>query len=238
MKIGIFGDSFGDDSEKPVGYTSWIDILKQQHDVKNFSQGGCSVWFLYQNILKNYDQFDKIIFLVTEPQRITIPAHSPIMWKHMTISFSENLKNKPHESWYSEKHIKGIDVLYNYYTQIHDFDMHEKFAELMLKDLQANYKNIIYYPCFHHSPYTFDDVPLVVATDYELSQLNIKNKPKDLHHDARVCHFKENNHHLIAQLFLDRINGINSKLDISKFELASEPIEKYFRHEAEVCWVK
>lgn len=71
MKIGIFGDSFADEHMK--NGKSWIECLREDYDydaVTSFGYGGTSIEWSYNNFLINVDNFDFIIFLLTDERRI------------------------------------------------------------------------------------------------------------------------------------------------------------------------
>jgi hypothetical protein len=64
MNIGIFGNSFSDDKWKPAGFESWIDILRKEHMVDNYSVSCTSIWFSYNKFIENYTKYDKNIFII------------------------------------------------------------------------------------------------------------------------------------------------------------------------------
>lgn len=81
MKIGIFGDSFAqsfiwpDDLHSRVG-KSWSEVLSEKYDVTNFGLSGSSTYYSYDNFVRSHSKFDKVIFISSEPGRITLPKHS------------------------------------------------------------------------------------------------------------------------------------------------------------------
>jgi len=81
-KIAIYGDSFGnmrlenfqgDLRDRGLGWPEW---LEKKYQVTNFAQSGSSLFYSYKLFLENNKDFDYNIFLVTEPNRITIPKES------------------------------------------------------------------------------------------------------------------------------------------------------------------
>jgi hypothetical protein len=77
MKIGIFGDSFAQsiiwpaDVHRRVG-KSWSEILSEKYDVTNFGLGGSSTYYSYDKFIKVHDKFDRVIFISSQPGRITL----------------------------------------------------------------------------------------------------------------------------------------------------------------------
>ena len=76
MKIGVFGDSFAVSWDDNDPY--WANILRQQYgyDVTNFAHGGTGLDYSYYYFLRNYEKFDKIVFIVGHPHRKAFLNHS------------------------------------------------------------------------------------------------------------------------------------------------------------------
>ena len=97
MKIAIYGDSFGnsmietsiESKDQDTRGKAWVELLADNYDVTNFCYPGSSLFYSYQLFLKNNQKFDYNIFLVTEPNRITLPDEFDIlpMSKHINLSF-------------------------------------------------------------------------------------------------------------------------------------------------------
>lgn len=77
MKIGIFGDSFAQsiiwpaDVHSRVG-KSWSEVLSEKYQVTNFGLGGSSTYYSYNNFVDSHSKFDKVIFISSQPGRITL----------------------------------------------------------------------------------------------------------------------------------------------------------------------
>ena len=75
MKIGIFGDSFTDNKNggDPIYQeTAWPQLLANKFDVTNYGMAGSGLEFSLDQIYHHADEFDKIIFVSTSPQRMMI----------------------------------------------------------------------------------------------------------------------------------------------------------------------
>jgi hypothetical protein len=83
MKIGIFGDSWARTIASPKnkkfhdGY-AWAEILSLKYHVTNYGIPGSSVYFSYEEFNKHHSKYDKIIFLATEPGRLTFDIGSEL----------------------------------------------------------------------------------------------------------------------------------------------------------------
>lgn len=76
MKIGVFGDSFAD--ENMQSGKSWISWLRENDDITSVTSwgiGGTSLEYSYQKFLENHNDYDRIIFLATEPNRMHMLDH-------------------------------------------------------------------------------------------------------------------------------------------------------------------
>jgi len=99
MKIAVFGDSFGDDYNLwPDPYLgvgpSWIDYLRNQNiEIDNYSCGGASLFYGYQRFISTYQKYDKVIFLVTSPGRISVPKGNQTEEFANLTSVENHLKN-------------------------------------------------------------------------------------------------------------------------------------------------
>lgn len=71
MKLGVFGDSFAVSWCDTDPY--WANVLRYDYgyDVTNYAHGGTGLDYSYYHFLKNYEKFDKIIFVVGHPHRKT-----------------------------------------------------------------------------------------------------------------------------------------------------------------------
>lgn len=72
--IGIFGDSFADpnhghDEFPDMKYNGWMYHLKN-YVPEIHARGGTSVYSSFKNFLKHHEKYDRVIFLITQPQRI------------------------------------------------------------------------------------------------------------------------------------------------------------------------
>lgn len=132
MKIGIFGDSFAksiiwpNDVYQRVG-KSWAEVLSEKYDVTNFGLGGSSTFYSYETFRDNHAKFDKIIFISSQPGRMTLDNHSMLkceflgdMGRRQITSCDDALrqlnvvKNRKHDPIYIIK----LNTALNYYLYL------------------------------------------------------------------------------------------------------------------------
>ena len=76
MRIGVFGDSFADQSpytpDSPFKEDeSWIKCIADAgHKITTYGKTGTSTWYVYQQFLAHHDQFDHIVFMHSSLHRI------------------------------------------------------------------------------------------------------------------------------------------------------------------------
>ncbi len=139
ITIGIFGDSFacrawGNDSGK-----SWPEILKEKHGYHkqtNFAEPGSSLFFSYHNFLKNINSqnFDKIIFVITSPGRLSLPpsveVHRQWASRHVVpvslqadregLDFLISNSNNEHDTRLFVDHKRALKAAEEYFAYIYD----------------------------------------------------------------------------------------------------------------------
>ena len=89
--LAIFGDSYGQPTSDMVGYLKGYTPIKDRKQIADnirkklnfwgynlgyettvFAQGGTDILWSYKYFLENHKQYDKIIFIITDPERITL----------------------------------------------------------------------------------------------------------------------------------------------------------------------
>jgi hypothetical protein len=73
LNLGLFGDSFGYQTDNNP-YPSWVDLLLQHYNIKNYCRCGISEYKILQQLKQaDLDQFDQIIITHTSPTRVYVP---------------------------------------------------------------------------------------------------------------------------------------------------------------------
>lgn len=90
MKIGVFGDSYAVawDTKNPF----WSNILRNDYGytVENHGYGGTGLDYSYHKFMQTYDSYDKIIFVLSHPNRKALYEVDKEHWNW--IPFREKLK--------------------------------------------------------------------------------------------------------------------------------------------------
>jgi hypothetical protein len=137
--IGIFGDSFACRAWGNDAGNSWPEILAKKHGYHkqtNFAEPGSSLFFSYNNYLKSraYKDFDKIIFVITSPGRLSLPpsveVHSQWASRHVVpvslqadfegLDFLINKTTNEEEKQLFINHKRALQGAEEYFTYIYD----------------------------------------------------------------------------------------------------------------------
>lgn len=253
IKVGIFGDSFGAViGPWPYKFSyvgpGWPELLDKHpnYTLENFCEGGASFWYSYNQFLANYHRFDKIIFLITAPGRITvnIPGFSELApsFKHFptydsVANWRKIASNRIENPVVLAQVKKHIDAVENYFLYVKNDEYDEYIQNLLIKKLKNLKSDIIFIPCFSKSIDPLTTTPLCEIGYKELHhffgdiplQRIYKDLATDNLTDARKCHMtEENNYILYNEYILKFLEGSPVKIDIDKFQIPTKSLNYYW----------
>lgn len=228
MKLGIFGDSYGKCGGYDHNENDWVDFLNltNKYEITNFSKGGSSLWYSYDLFIKNNKDFDKIIFLITSPHRIFI--NNPNCIIHPFQSYNASILINEAEGKEKEQY----QTVINYYELLHDYDKEEYIHRLLVENIKTLRPDTIIYPCFNFS--YIDDVGLFEITNFEDKCLGLNSEIKNNFYrqgkrDSRKCHMTEANNKIVADMFLERLNGNNLKINLDTLVKPEVDLNYYYK---------
>jgi len=244
MKIAVYGDSFGginltnipgDNEDRGK---SWVQVLSEKYNVTNFSAGGTSLFYSYEIFLQQNKNFDYNIFLITEPNRLTLNNVDNEHFKHFNLAMLD-VFSKVTENSNTGNDKKVIDALLGYYSYIHNQKYIDICHALMVNSIININQNSLIIPCFPTS--IPGNTSLVEITDYELLDqiLYLKDKGyrmwklidnKWTFADYRKCHLSEENNRILANIIDNSITNKTNILDIklNDYQKAGKDIEFYY----------
>ena len=151
MKLAIFGDSFGDDTSVwpnphlDVG-PSWIDYLRNQNiDIDNYSLGGTSLFHSHQKFMLNYQKYDKIVFLVTSPGRISVPMDDT------TKDFNPGSLERHLKLCVNVERKIILNAIRDYFIYVKNDTFDEIVHKLLIEDILTKHNDMLMIPCFEKS---------------------------------------------------------------------------------------
>jgi len=221
MKIAIFGDSFGDDHINWIDQNrwldvgpSWVDYLRQFHDIDNYCSGGSSLYYS-KIIFDNTDlsKYDKVIFIATSPYRRTNYNSN---WNIGRIEIE--LTKKEIDIELREK----ILALKAYFIHVWN-ESDQYFHDLMIKDITNMFPSVL------HLSYN----KLNYASNNECRKINgtiLIDQIRAGYSDARKCHLCEENNLILGKQIQHCLeNNLDLNIDIEKFVSPPRELEYYFR---------
>jgi hypothetical protein len=218
MKIGIFGDSYGDENLTQAKCIGWPTILSNRgYTIANFSKSGSSFYYSYKLYERHHKEFDKNIFLVTHPSRIHVNSFNVEQFKHvnpatLTEFISIASKNK------DKYNLKILQAVISYYQLIHNYEYAVDAQNALLSQILNH--NTIVIPCFS------DSIKMTETSLFDWFEkenrflkynklIEVTTKQGLKIEDSRVCHLTEENNVVLANLIEDAIKTDKVKLDLS-----------------------
>ena len=207
MKIGIFGDSFGDKSRVPETSTSkaWTTYIAEEFDIDNHCVSGSSFYYSAKLFLKTHHLYDKIIFLVTDLGRLEVPPNFGINIKQSTISSITHATEMAEETG---------NIIYkvaaDYFFYFSDLDKEGFFQYAAIDKLRSIRKeNILFLPCFFYSVDEQDRKNNELFRIASLDETNSISEKSGRIDDTRHCHFNDQNNIIFANNIKNWIlNGV------------------------------
>ena len=234
MKISIYGDSFGDSHHNfknlskdkkqrldAVG-DSWVEILAKKYQVKNFCKYSSSFSWSVNNFVKTQDEFDKVIFLVTSPDRITMGfPHEKQPTPHMVDYHNSKLwkYRAKQEGW--DKHLSAV---LDYYVYVYNEELVQLSHNALITHVKSIRPDTIFIPCFEHS-YQYEGNCMSDIYQMENQSWNIKD-PITVR-DIRKCHMTKTNNFIFANFIEQNLKYNEVLIDINKFKVPSESSNMY-----------
>ena len=224
MKIAIFGDSFA----APGGPHGWPDLLADthQHNIKNFAQGGSSLFWSYKKLLTHIGKVDVVIFVVTTPGRLYYP--------------DDDLQQHICNSWCVDAGLAGKTDLVNisnrplyqaakeYFSHLAqpDFDwyVHDQIVKSIDELCAKQNKRLILIPAFEQNvPYQ----NIFTFSLYDVTTEELKATFGDTVYktekSTRANHMSQENNRRLAKIVNDLLQGNLSTVNIDSFEFKKQP---------------
>lgn len=238
MKIAIFGDSFAmplwlKQAQKfPYYETVWHYQLSNKFDVDNFAKGGTGPEWSYSLIMEanNLDDYDKIIFLLSDMTRLLInPQYAGNeTWIHKMPCGNEDLNPKDP---YAKFIYKTTQNYFKYFDNPKIFT--QRYYNIAKKLRTMFGKNVLILPTIEAEPhhkhaweYYDIDFTLQNATgDVELT--------KKLRHNTYMFYEKFKFNHMTTQAHDILYNKIKEWIETGKFEYKKHEIPKINNEENE-----
>ena len=253
MKIAIYGDSYASfclDQPNNHRGQSWVDVIKEYHDVENFGRPGSSFFYSYEKYLENFNKFDYNIFIIANPNRFynrnleSLTSFTSSWYtNYNNVILNEEIAKKGNHL----KELKIIESVRDYYENWRDDETDSKMTIFLIEKLKEHRKNTLYIDAFSQkfNPYYSVDVGLIDISIWEQNQVGFlekydKNniqwgyiKNGSFLSDNRLNHLSEENNLILGNQILKSIkdNQHYLKLKLEDFVKPKHDIDFY------VTWI-
>jgi len=226
QKLAIFGDSYARKDGTDISEKSWHEFI-EGYDVTNYGEPGTDLWFSYSLFLKHHKNFEKIIFLVTAPHRITLSSEKCKIYPNQNYTTAsiklESATGVAHEQY---------KALVDYYELIHNKDKEEYVYSILVDNINKIRPDVVVYPCFDNT--WSIDIPLYDITRYEDGFLGITDQIRNNYYrkglrDSRACHMTEANNRIVADLFVAKLSGLNKILTLDYLVKPANNVDYYYQ---------
>jgi len=201
MRIGIFGDSYCDkniDFNQP----SWFELLTHHgHKVISLGEGGSSVLFSAMLLDKHANEFDFLIWAVTEPLRLSITISEPPYILHFNQG---NIYNS--DKFKKEETISKIDAVGKYFKHLLEFDDQDLISSALVNYMMLKHNNLMVIPCFF-DPLRLDFNLFNLCSkeiDYYFPNISYE-KFFQTYSDLRRCHLTIENNKILADIIAENL---------------------------------
>lgn len=243
MKVAIYGDSFAQnfwDSRYSPG-ESWVDILSDRYEIRNFSVSGSSVWFSYTTFINNQSKFDRNIFLISNDERIyfhrletkvSIIDHAHFQ-VHQLLDIKDLYNSRFSDNKYKNEILDIWTAATNFRRMVDTSDEDKLKNFLLLEHMKNKYAaSSIFINCFDGNEYFMQDSNFMSLVDIR----NLENRAWNLYDDVdildiRHCHMTNDNNAIFAEKLDTWIRTNNFDMAINDFIVPKmEEKEIYIKH--------
>jgi hypothetical protein len=240
MRIGIFGDSYGADTDwygRQYGNCPWsktLGSLDSRYHIENKARIGSSLWWSYQQLIHNNVNYDRTIFFVTSPKRMYFRNIDDTILKHHVNFVS--IERALADNSISNNTRRILSAAREWHIHAVDDEWEELSFQLLINHIVAKYPNFLFVKCFHHFKY---EVPGYYGNSmYEITQLdenfykNNSNWTDEMMSvpgaDRRSNHMNDANNAIFANCIHEWIQNGNFDMNLTKFVAPDKPLEYYF----------
>lgn len=242
MKIGIFGDSFGQyntwlihpdtATEADKGRKAWFDYFKDDgYDVENNCKSATDLYYTFKQFKKFYKSYDYIIVLVTAWGRMWLPQLTTM------YPWIPGYKNAEFclEICKDEGDKKILQALLDYYKYVENRDYSMDMQRLMCEQMQSMHDKILMIPCFNNDNWSLvpnyngpciNDISDIDSLYYNVDSYAVQCR--------RHGHLNDQNNYIFYQKIIEWIKNDGKKefvINLSDYKNPTEPLEYNFNTE-------
>lgn len=215
--IAIFGDSSAD----PVEWLdhSWVELLSKDYNFTNFAKQGSSLIYSYNNICREYQNFDKIIVFIPPVGRLWAPncKINQHFLNHRTIELHYDNAD------YSDKKI--LDSIKNYFIYLSTTEKETLQHNAMVDSVKSKIPNALIIPVTRQSIENHTGVCMYDISIIDYAYYDVHEYTPDF---GRTCHMNKKNNEIFYHKIKRWLDSGEFILSIKDFEPPLETKEELF----------
>jgi hypothetical protein len=138
QRIGIYGDSWADptpghDFNPQLTDQAWC---RRFNNADIHAKGGSSIYFSYRLFMETHEQYDKIIFVATNPDRWYLPIKAQGQEFHLnsysTVKYFREQVHKLRSLTMTAELDSNLRALEQFYLELSDFETNQQICSLMI----------------------------------------------------------------------------------------------------------
>lgn len=251
--IDLFADSFGDQKVLPQPHRTWVDLLSDHYEIKNFSLSGTGAHYHVQKLMDLQEYSDYLLFMMPDINRLNLDYIEEKDQATSNIVFKQKESNKFDPNfWMFNELIVGVsDKIFRDYVGFYNAQIHKILEPLIVQFVFSKsqiYKKILVwcssgggYPFLYNNNLTIPENCHIVR-----GSLNIisDNEPENFHKfsvnedtgevehdhkpvvDTRNNHLCESNHKFLVKSinnYLKRGTSPDVSMVLEGFEYKTGP---------------
>jgi len=227
MKIAIFGDSFASYHNKENTTASWPQVLGYKYRINNYAEPASSLYFSISKFLDHHLDYDKVVFFITSPGRLTlsessnfVDSHDNVI-KHITFESANRVSTAQQHGWtYPERTLKMFAAATEYFKYIQNDNYDEYTHALMINHIKLVRPDALFVNCFES---------LFQITKLENAHYNITDETMSKYVDIRNCHLTKKNNEMLAGAIEAWIDTGYFTYSADDYIVPIEPFSTYFK---------
>lgn len=229
MNIAIFGDSFASYLSSVNPAPSWCQLLNCKYKkIDNYSEPASSLYFSVSKFLEHHTKYDKVIFLITAPGRLTLPDNSTFVdsygnpIRHVTAESAIRVSTAERNGWtYPKPTMQMFKIATEYFTHIQNDNYDEYTHALMISHIKAVRPDALFIDCFK---------TIFPMTQLENAHYGIDDNASD-YLDVRNCHLTSKNNMMLACAVETWIDTGVFSYTADMYVEPTEPFSFYFKEQ-------
>jgi len=235
-KLAIYADSHGVSNVAGTHLTSisvnsqlsWFEYLMNDYDITNYSLGGSSTYYSFNNFLNTHHSYDNVIFIPSSPGRIDITLEdSSLVSAIPGFHILEDFKKYNPNSLNFKKTKAAID----YITYHYDYEKESRLNDCMIREVMRIRPDTLFVPAFGSDVWPKDALTLSVISMMEVDfYKNIMDSDHQGYWDLRKAHLSQEHNEILYKKVKKSLEN-NDKFSYfitGEFVIPKNRVEYYF----------